>query len=168
MNSCLVGMFIILWAELIMLIRVIDSCHSAVKYFFHYNYRPNLNNCTYFKFGCSNFVKHFGIKTAIQTIWYFIHVNRTLLKIWPHLTFAWPLANITLTKNQRHNNLYIFVILKRQRAMIIWHTWKNISSIFEIWPQINPYVTPTGEGVYCLKLSNSNDFKTTTNSISSK
>ena len=93
---------------------VIDNRYSAVKYFFHYSHGPNLNNCNYFKIGCPNCVKAyiFGMYTPRWTIWYFIHVNRTLLKIWPHLTFGWPFANISLTIHQRHSKLYIFVILK--------------------------------------------------------
>ena len=127
---------------------VIDNRHSAVKYFFHYNHGLNFKNCNYLKTGCPNWVKAyiFGMYTAWRTIWYFIHVNRTLLKIWPNLTFGWPFTNIFLTIRQRHRKLYIFVILKTYRT--IWNTWKHVPSIFEFWPQIHPCVTPTGEGAY--------------------
>ena len=88
--------------------------------------------------------------TARRTIWYFIHVNRTMLKIWPRLTFGWPFANISLTIHQRHSKLYIVVILRTQRA--IWHTWKHdVSSVIAIWPRIHPCVKPTWEGAYCPK-----------------
>ena len=73
-------------------------------------------------------------------IWYIIHANRMLLKIWTHLTFGWPFVNIFLTMHPTHSKLYIFVILIASR--IIWYTWKVIWSIFKIWP----HLTRTGKG----------------------
>ena len=77
-------------------------------------------------------------------IWYIIHANRMLLKIWPHLTFAWPSVNISQTIHPTHSKLYIFVIIITSR--VIWYTWKVIWSILKIWPPIDPCVTPTGKG----------------------
>ena len=77
-------------------------------------------------------------------IWYIIHANRTLLKIWPHLTFGWPFVNISLTIHPTHSKLYIFVILITSRVM--WYTWKVIWSILKIWPLLDPCVTPTWKG----------------------
>ena len=77
-------------------------------------------------------------------IWYIIHANRTLLKIWPHLTFGWPFVNISLTIHPTHSKLYIFVILITSR--VIWYTWKVIWSILKFWPPLDLCVTPTGKG----------------------
>ena len=74
-------------------------------------------------------------------IWYVIHANRMLLKIWPHLTFGWPIVNISLTIHPTHSKLYIFVILITSR--VIWYTWKVIWSILKIWPPLDPSMTPT-------------------------
>ena len=84
----------------------------------------------------------FEMFKARQTIWYVIHADWMLLKMWPHLTFGWPFANISSTIHPTYGKLYIFVILMTKR--VIWHTWKQCSSIFEIWPQNslmrNPYL----------------------------
>ena len=77
-------------------------------------------------------------------IWYIIHANRTLLKIWPHLTFGWPFVNISLTIHSTHSKLYIFVILMTSR--VIWYTWKVTWSILKFWPPLDLCVTPTGKG----------------------
>ena len=77
-------------------------------------------------------------------IWYVIHANRMLLKIWPHLTIGWPFVNISLTMHPTYIKLYIFVILITSR--VIWYTWKVIWSILKIWPPLDPCVTPTGKG----------------------
>ena len=77
-------------------------------------------------------------------LWYIIHANRMLLKIWPHLTFGWPFVDISLTMHPTHSKLYIFVILLTSR--VIWYTWKVIWSIMKIWPQHDPCMAPTGKG----------------------
>ena len=77
-------------------------------------------------------------------IWYIIHANRMLLKIWPHLTFGWPSVNISLAIHPTHSKPYIFVILITSR--VIWYTWKVIWNILKIWPPLAPFVTLTGKG----------------------
>ena len=125
---------------------VINNRHCALEYFFHYNHNPNLNKWAYFKSKSSNSLKVyiFGMCKLRGIIWYIIHANRMLLKIWPHLTFGWPFVNITLTIHPTHSKLYIFVIPMTSR--VIWYTWKVIWSILKFWPPLDPCVTPTGKG----------------------
>ena len=80
-------------------------------------------------------------------IWYVIHANRMLMKIWPHLTFGWLFINISLTIHPTHSKLYIFVVLITSR--VIWYTWKVISSILKFRPVLDLCVTPTGKGPNC-------------------
>ena len=77
-------------------------------------------------------------------IWYIIHANRMLLKIWPHLTFGWPFVNISRTIHPTHSKLYIFAILMTSR--VLWYTWKVIWSILKFWPLLDLCVTPNGKG----------------------
>ena len=79
-----------------------------------------------------------------EIIWYIIHANRMLLKIWPHLTFGWLFVDISLTIHPTHSKLYIFVILIISR--VIWYTWKAIWSILKFRPPLDLCVTPTGKG----------------------
>ena len=125
---------------------VINNRHSALEYFFHYNHGLNSNKWAYFKSEGSKSLKVyiFGMCKPRRIIWYIIHANRMLLKIWPHLTFGWPFVNISLTVQPTHRKLYIFVILITSR--VIWYTWKVIWSILKIWPPLDPCVTPTGKG----------------------
>ena len=125
---------------------VINNRHSALEYFFHYNHGLNSNKWAYFKSESSNSLKVyiFGTCKLRGIIWYIIHVNRMLLKIWPHLTFGWPFVNMSLTIHPTHSKLYIFVILITSR--VIWSTWKAIWSSLKIWPPLDPCVTPTGKG----------------------
>ena len=125
---------------------VIINRHSALEYFFHYNHDLNSNKWAYFKSWSSNSLKVyiFGMCTLREIIWYIIHANRMLLKIWPHLTFRWPFVNISLTIHPTHSKPYIFVTLITSR--VIWYTWEVIWSILKIWPPLNPSVTPTGKG----------------------
>ena len=78
---------------------VINNRHSALEYFFHYNHGLNSNKWAYFKSDSSNSLKIyiFGMCKLRGIIWYIIHANRMLLKIWPHLTFGWPFVNISIT-----------------------------------------------------------------------
>ena len=104
-------------------------------------------------------------------IWYIIHANQMLLKVWPHLTFGWPFVNISQTIHPTHSKLYIFVILMTSR--VIWYTWKFIWSILKFWPPLDLCVTPTGKGPKSSKILSKyfltyNDFKTINNSFSSK
>ena len=148
---------------------VIDNRHSALEYFFHYNHGLNSNKWAYFKSESSNSLKVyiFGMCKLRGIIWYIIHGNRMLLKIWPHLTFGWPFVNIALTMHPTHSKLYIVVILITSR--VIWYTWKVIWSILKIWPLHDPY----WEGAKSSKILSKyfltyNDFKTINNSFSSK
>ena len=77
-------------------------------------------------------------------IWYIVHANRMLLKIWPHLTFGWPFINISLTVHPTHRKLYIFAIIITSR--VIWYKSKVIWSILKCWPLLDLCVTPTGKG----------------------
>ena len=71
----------------------------------------------------------FGMCKPRGIFWYIIYANWMLLKIWPHLTFRWPFANISLTIHSTHSKLYIFVIPITSR--VIWYTWKVIWSILK-------------------------------------
>ena len=86
----------------------------------------------------------FGMCKLRGIIWYIIHANRMLLKIWSHLTFGWPFFNISLTIHPTHSKLCIFVILITSR--VIWYTWKAIWSILKFWPLLDLCVAPTGKG----------------------
>ena len=112
------------------------SRHSTLEYFFHYNHGLNSNKWAYFKIESSNNLKVyiFGMCKLRGKIWYFIHANRMLLEIWPHLTFGWPFVNISLTMHPTHCKLYTFVILITSR--VIWYTWKVI------W-KFDPHLTPS-------------------------
>ena len=124
---------------------VINNRHSALEHFFHYNHGLNSNKWAYFKSESSNSLKVyiFGMCTLRGIIWYIIHANRMLLKIWPLLTFGWPFFNISLTMHPTHSKLYIFVILIT--SWVIWYTWKVIRSILKILPPLDPCVTSTGK-----------------------
>ena len=155
---------------------VINNRHSALEYFFHYNHGLNSNKWAYFKSESSNSFKVyiFGMCKLRGIIWYIIHANRMLLKIWPHLTFGWPFVNISLTIHPTHNKLYIFVILITSR--VIWYTWKAVWSILKFWPPLDLSVTPTGKWPNRRKFCQNilkyfltyNDIKTINNSFSSK
>ena len=125
---------------------VINNRHSALEYFFHYNQGLNSNNWAYFQGERSNSLKVYilGMCRLREIIWYIIHANRMLLKVWPHLTFGWPFVNISQTIHPTHSKLYIFVILMTSR--VIWYTWKFIWSILKFWPLLNLCVTPTEKG----------------------
>ena len=125
---------------------VINYRHCALEYFFHYNHGLNSNKWAYFKSESLYSLKVyiFGMCKLRGIIWYIIHANRMLLKIWPHLTFGWPFVNISLTIHPTHSKLYIFVIPMTSR--VIWYTWKVIWSILKFWPPLDPCVTPTGKG----------------------
>ena len=130
---------------------VINNCHYALEYFFHYNKGLNSNKWAYFKSESSNGLKVyiFGMCKLRRIFWYVIYANWMLLKIWPHLTFGWPFVNISLTIHPTHSKLYIFVILITSR--VIWYTWKVIWSILKFWPLLDLCVTPTGKGPNRLK-----------------
>ena len=130
---------------------VINNCHYAHEYFFHYNQGLNSNKWAYFKSESSNSLKVyiFGMCKLRRKFWYVIYANWILLKIWPHLTFGWPFVNISLTIHPTHSKLYIFVILITSR--VIWYTWKVIWSILKFWPPFDLCVTPTGKGPNRLK-----------------
>ena len=81
------------------------------------------------------------------TIWYIIHANRMLLKIWPHLTFGWPFVNISLSIHPSHSKLYIFVLLVTSR--VIWYTWKAIWNILKFWPALDLCVTLPNRPKFC-------------------
>ena len=124
----------------------------------------------YFKSGCSNIIKVyvFGMYKERRTIWYIIHENWTLFKIWPHLNFRWPFPNISLSKGLTHSKVYIFVIIMTWG--VIWHTWKHLWSILKIWPQFDPCATPPEKGVKSPKILSQNyltfeDFKSTSDSF---
>ena len=106
----------------------------------------NSNKWVYFRSESSNSLKVyiFGKCKLIGIIWYIIHANRTLLKIWPHLTFGWPFVSISLTIHRTHSKLYIFVILIASR--VIWYTWKAVWRILKFWLPLDPCMTPTGKG----------------------
>ena len=127
---------------------VINYRHSALEYCFHYNHGLNSNKICLpvFQSESSNSLKVyiFGMCKLRGTIWYIIHANRTLLKIWSHLTFGWPIVNIPLTIHPTHSKLFIFVILMTSR--VLWYTWKLIWSILKFWPPLDLCVTPSGKG----------------------
>ena len=125
---------------------VINNRHSLLEYFFHYNNGLNSNKWAYFKSESSNSLEVyiFEICKLRGIIWYILHANQMLLKIWPHLTFGWPFDNISLTIHPTHSKLYIFVILVT--SQVILYTWKVIWAILKIWPPLDPCVTPTGKG----------------------
>ena len=125
---------------------VINNRHSAHEYFFHYNRGLNPNKWVYFKSESSKSLKVYIFEMCKPRgiIWYIIHANRTLLKIWPHLTFGWPFANISQTIHPTHSKLYIFAILITSR--VIWYTWKVIWSILKFWSHLTYALTPTGKG----------------------
>ena len=151
---------------------VINNRHSALEYFFHYNHGLNSNKWTYFKGESSNSLKVyiFRMFKLRGIIWYIIHANRMLFKIWPHLTFGWPFVNISLTIHPTHSKLYIFVILITSR--VIWYTWKAIWSILKFWPHLTSAWPLLGRGQIVKFLSKyfltCNDYKTINNSFSSK
>ena len=121
---------------------VINNCHSALEYFFHYNHGLNSNKWVYFKSDSSNSLKVyiFEMCKLRGIIWYIIHANWMLLKNWP----TWPFVNISLTMHSTHSKLYIFVILIT--SQVIWYTWQVIWSISKFWPPLDLCVTPTGKG----------------------
>ena len=125
---------------------VINNRHSALEYFFHYNRGLNSNKWVYFESESSNSLKVyiFGMCKLRGIIWYIIHANRMLLRIWPHLTFGWPFVNISLTIHPTQSKLYIFAI--HTTSQVIWYTWKAILSILKIWSPLDPCVTPNGKG----------------------
>ena len=124
---------------------VINNRHCALEYFFHYNHGLNSNKWTYLKSEGSNNLKVyiFGMCKLRGIIWYIIHANWMLLKIWPHLTFGWPFVNISLTIHPTPSKLYICVILITSR--VIWYTWKVVWSILKFWPTFDLCLTPTGK-----------------------
>ena len=91
----------------------INNRRYAHEYFFHYNHGLNPKTRNYFKIRCPNNIKVyiFVMCRSKGTIWHVIHENRTLLKIWPHLTFPWPFDDISITIGLTYRKLYIFVIL---------------------------------------------------------
>ena len=144
---------------------VINNRHSVLEYFFHYNRGLNSNNWAYFKNESSNSLKvhFFGTCKLRGIIWYIIHPNRMLLKIWPHLTFGWPFVNIASTIHPTHNKVYIFVILIT--SWVIWYTW----NLTPTWPLRDPYL----EGAKSSKILSKyfltyNNFKTINNPFLSK
>ena len=148
---------------------VINNHHSAHEYFFHYNHGLNWNKWAYFESESSNSLKVyiFGMSKLREIIWYIIHANRMLLKIWPYLTFGWPFVNIALTMHPTHSKLYIFVILITSR--VIWYTWTVIWNILKIWRQLD-HDDSYWEGAKSSKILSTyfltfHDFKTINNSF---
>ena len=101
-------------------------------------------------------------------IWYIIHANRMLLKIWPHLTFGWPFVNISLTIHPTDSKLYDPFDLTSNLIYMKGHL-KHFEMLTPIWPLRDPY----WEGAKSSKILSKyfltyNDFKTINNSFSSK
>ena len=117
---------------------VINNRHSALEYLFYYNHCLNSNKWAYFKCESSNSLKVyvFGMCKLRGITWYIFHVNRMLLKIWPHLTFGWPFVNISL-----HIANYIFFYPYDRTNNLIY--MKGHLNHFEIltptWPLRDPY-----------------------------
>ena len=63
-----------------------------------------------------------------------------LLKIWPHLTFGWPVVNISLTIHPTHSKLYIFVIHNLTSDLIYMKGHlKHFENLTPTWPLRDPY-----------------------------
>ena len=95
-------------------------------------------------------------------IWYIIHANQMLLKIWPHLTFGWPFVNISLTIHPTHSKTIYFCDPYDRTSNLIY--MKGHSKHFEILTPTWPLRDPCWEGGKSSKILSKyfltyNDFK---------
>ena len=84
-------------------------------------------------------------------IWYIIHANWMLLKIWPHLTFGLPFVNIFLTMHPTHSKLYICYDPYNLTSNFIY--MKVHLKHFEILTPTWPLRDPNWEGAKSSKIS---------------